>query len=144
RQRGKEEMPDRCVRVIAESVGVLDLLEHLAVEPVVRLAGPALELGVDAEPHVAALAFWRSARRRRPGSASSRPPLSPLGRSTSTTAINVPITITVVPVGRSMGRPRTAKPFSEAGRNESSPLIASAPTTAPSRLPDPPTTSIAS
>ena len=47
-----------------------------------------------------------------------------------------------VPVGRSMLKPRLT-PDSAWPRNESSPLIASAPRTAPQRLVAPPTTSIA-
>ena len=49
-----------------------------------------------------------------------------------------------VPSGRSTARPRISMPFSAFARNESSPLTASAPTTAPHRLVAPPITSIAS
>src|SRR5438445_216310 len=99
RELREEEVLDRGVGVVAEPVGVLDLLEHLAVEPVVRLPGPTLDLGVDAEPHVVALAFSRSATGRRRGRDSSRPPVSPLGRRMSTIAISNPRASSAVPDG---------------------------------------------
>src|SRR4029079_9444650 len=81
----KEEVLDRGKRVVAEPVSVLDLLETLAGEPVVRRPRPPLNLGVDAEPHVVALAFSRSAtRRRRRGRENSRPPGVPFWRKEET------------------------------------------------------------
>src|SRR3954453_1459892 len=77
-------------------------------------------------------------------SRNSRPPVRPDGRRMSTTAINVPSTITRVPEGRSMCQPRNEVPFSATARYESSALTARAPTTAPHRLVTPPITSIAS
>ena len=108
RELREEEVLDRGVRVVAEPVGVLDLLEHLAVEPVVRLPGPTLDLGVDAEPHVVALAFSRSATgRRRRGRENSRPPVMPLGRRMSTIVIRAPSTISAVPAGTVRCHPNT-------------------------------------
>src|SRR6185437_14630360 len=145
RELREEEVLDRGVGVVAEPVGVLDLLEHLAVEPVVRLPRPALQLAVDAEPHVVTLAFSRSAtERRRRGRDSSRPPVRPLGRRMSTTAIRAPRASSAVPDGTVKLQPNTSTVFVAAEKKEKSPLSASAPTTAPSRLPEPPTTSIAS
>jgi hypothetical protein len=46
-----EEMLDRRVAVVAEPVGVHDLLEHLGVQLLRRLAGMELELRVQAESH---------------------------------------------------------------------------------------------
>src|ERR1700690_4072177 len=78
--------------------------------------------------------------RRRRGRRNSRPPVSPLGRTIRTSAIRTPSTITRVPEGRSsVNAPKIWTPFSASERNESSALIASAPTTAPQRLDDPPT-----
>ena len=51
RELRKEEMLDRGVAVVAEPVGVDDLLEHLCVELLRRLAGMELELRVQAEAH---------------------------------------------------------------------------------------------
>ena len=92
----------------------------------------------------------RRSRRRRPSSrasaaaASSRPPVSPDGRRISTSAMIAPRKIRRVPCGRSSVKPSTCTPSSASLRNESRPLTASAPTTAPQRLVTPPTTSIAS
>src|SRR5207248_5300080 len=147
RRRGElreEEVLDRRVGVVAEPVGVLDLLEHLAVEPVVRLSRPALQLRVDAEPHVVTLAFSRSTTARRRGRDSSRPQVSPLGRRMSTIAISAPRASSAVPEGTVRLQPNTSTVFVAAEKKEKIPFNASAPTTAPSRLPDRPTTSIAS
>src|SRR6476646_3709940 len=119
RELREEEVLDRGVGVVAEPVGVLDLLEHLAVEPVVRLARPALNLGVDAEPHVVALAFSRSATgRRRRGRENSRPPVMPDGRTMSTTAITTPSTISAVPDGTFRCQPNTSTVFVAAEKKE--------------------------
>ena len=80
-------------------------------------------------------------RRLRRGSRSSRTPVRPRGRKTSTTAMNAATATSRVPSG---AWSQLTSPFSASFRNESSPLTTSAPTTAPQRLPTPPTTSIAS
>ncbi len=51
REPREEEVLDHRVRVVAEPVGVDDLLEHLGVEGRRRLSRMELELGVEAEPH---------------------------------------------------------------------------------------------
>ena len=58
--------------------------------------------------------------------------------------MSAPTTTIRVPDGRSIVRPPTSSPFSASASSESSPLTASAPTTAPQRLVMPPITSIAS
>ena len=83
-------------------------------------------------------------RASRRGSRSSRPPVRPEGRRISTSAMIAARKTSRVPDGRSSLSPSTCTPFSAWLRNESSPLTASAPTTAPQRLVSPPTTSIAS
>src|SRR4029077_8874982 len=119
RERGKEEVAARGIGVVAEPVGVLDLLEHFAVEPVVRLARPALHLGVDAESQVVTLAFSRSATgRRRRGRENSRPPVMPDGRTMSTTAITTPSTISAVPDGTFRCQPNTSTVFVAAEKKE--------------------------
>src|SRR5581483_938892 len=74
------------------------------------------------------------------GRRSSRPPVRPDGLRMSTAAMTTPTTISAVPDGRSTCQPRTDVPFSATASQESSALTASAPTTAPKRLPAPPTT----
>src|SRR5581483_135255 len=83
--------------------------------------------------------------RRSHASENSRPPVRPLGRRMSTSAMSTPSTITRVPDGRlSVVAPKMPTPLSAEARNESRALIARAPMTAPHRLDAPPTTSIAS
>src|SRR6266511_2358847 len=88
--------------------------------------------------------FVRRRRFTRRGSVISLPPVRPLGRRIRTSAISAPTTTILVPPGRSTARPKRWTPFSASARNESTPLTARAPTTAPHRLVAPPITSIAS
>ena len=110
----------------------LDVVEQREVRREERPDGAAAD---DADPH----------RRRlhERGSRNSRPPVSPDGRRISTSAMIAARKTRREPCGRSSVKP-TCTPSSAWLRNESSPLIASAPTTAPQRLVMPPTTSIAS
>src|SRR5215210_6275625 len=78
--------------------------------------------------------FVRRRRTRARGKESSRPPVSPAGLRIRTSAIKAPTTTIRVPAGRSNVRPSTCTPFSASARNESTPLTAAAPTTAPHRL----------
>src|SRR5206468_2619505 len=123
----------RFVKVICPHLDVLEIREAGREE---RADGPAAD---DADPHA------RTTRRlSQPKAASenSRPPVRPEGRTISTSAINAPTVTRRVPVGKLSWKP-TLIPDSACPRKESSPLIASAPMTAPHRLVTPPTTSIA-
>jgi hypothetical protein len=51
RELREEEVLDRRIAVVPETIGVLDLLEDLAVQLLRRLALVELHLGVEAEAH---------------------------------------------------------------------------------------------
>ena len=71
REAREEEVLDDRVGVVAEAVGVDDLLLDLGVEALRRLPRPQLHLGVDAEPHPFPP---RGGRRRRPARAPTAGP----------------------------------------------------------------------
>src|SRR5262249_41866440 len=102
--------------------------------------------GDDADPQP--VASWPRSRVRRIRVSQPRenslPPVRPLGRRTSTSAMTALSTTMRDPSGRLTECPRNVRPFSASARIESSRLTKSAPTTAPQRLPAPPMTSIAS
>ena len=123
---------DRVDMLLSEVVGPhLDVVEPREVRREQRPDGPAADY---AELH---------ARLRTRGSRNSRPPVRPDGRRMSTSAIIAARTTRREPEGRSSLCPSTWTPCSAWLRNESSPLTASAPTTAPQRLVSPPITSMA-
>src|SRR2546423_2963477 len=105
--------------------------------------GQALPQALERRPRHAEN-FVRTFRLSASGTRSSRPPVNPVGRRISTSAMSAPTTTMRVPDGRSSVRPNTLTPFSASARKESTALTATAPTTAPQRLVAPPMTSIAS
>ena len=66
RELREEEVLDHRVDVVAEPVGVLHLLQHLAVQLLGGLAGMQLELGVQAESHADTSPFVTFERRHKP------------------------------------------------------------------------------
>jgi hypothetical protein len=74
RELREEHVLDRGVCVVAEAIGVLDLLQHLSVELRVGLSGPALQLAVEAELHVRNLRAAVAESKRLPRHSHLRPP----------------------------------------------------------------------